>query len=226
MGATRTRKPVASQPPLKQDLDATIIKGLHPLVVEVGSLSLDEENARSHDERNVESIAASLRKFKQRKPIVVQTKGRVVRAGNGTLTAAKRLGWTHIAVVLVEEDDVEAAAYAIADNRTAELAEWDFDSIHKLIEKYQFDPTEHALGFSVEELANIMATRSWGEPNEGAEGGATGAEGGGDTEEELQGKTIAVTIKVRVVDVPYRQRVQKAIGELLDAEFKGLAKIV
>jgi ParB-like chromosome segregation protein Spo0J len=220
---SRTRKPTTVQAPQTQDLNATIIKGLHPLVVEIGTLTPDAENARSHDERNIESIAASLRRYRQRKPIVVQADGNRVRAGNGTLQAAKRLGWTHIAAVVVEENDVEAAAYAIADNRTAELAEWDFEMFHQLIDKYHLDTTEHALGFSVEEISNIMTAKAWDEGDLQDVTGAAPSEGG---EDELEGKNVASTIKVKVIDVPYRARVQKAIQELLEADFKGLAKVV
>ena len=62
----------------------------------IASLSPDPANARRHPERNLEQIKASLRRFGQQKPIVVDA-ANVVRAGNGTLAAAKSLGWTTIA---------------------------------------------------------------------------------------------------------------------------------
>jgi hypothetical protein len=48
-----------------------------------------------------------------------------VIAGSGTLAAATRLGWQALAVVWFEGDDEQARAFAIADNRTAELSQWD-----------------------------------------------------------------------------------------------------
>jgi len=50
-----------------------------------------------------------------------------VIAGNGTLEAAKSLGWTEIQISVCPADwDADTAkAYALADNRSAELAEWD-----------------------------------------------------------------------------------------------------
>ena len=92
--------------------------------IPIADLSIDPANARRHSQRNVEAIAASLKRFGQQKPIVVD-KSKVVRAGNGTLEAAIHLGWDEIDVVLTGLTGAEAAAYAIADNRTAELAEWD-----------------------------------------------------------------------------------------------------
>ena len=93
--------------------------------VKLSSLSMDPENARVHSERNVKAIAGSLETFGQRKPVVVWN-GTVI-AGNGTLQAAKSLGWDEIDVTRVPADwsRDQARAYALADNRTAELAEWD-----------------------------------------------------------------------------------------------------
>ena len=94
-------------------------------LVKVESLTPDPENARRHDQRNLDAIAGSLRQFGQRRPLVCY--GSTVIAGNGTLAAAKTLGWTEISITRVPRDwSIEQArAYALADNRTAELAEWD-----------------------------------------------------------------------------------------------------
>ena len=94
--------------------------------VSIASLSFDSTNARKHDAKNLRAIEGSLSKFGQRKPIVV-TGGNVVVAGNGTLEAAKNLGWSQIDIVRIPFDWTPemVKAYALADNRTAELAEWD-----------------------------------------------------------------------------------------------------
>lgn len=102
-----------------------ITHSLLTLAVDISELREDPKNARSHGERSVSSIADSLRVFGQRKPIIAHVTTHVVIAGNGTLKAAKSLGWTKIAVVWVEDDRETATAYAIADNRTAELSTWD-----------------------------------------------------------------------------------------------------
>jgi DNA modification methylase len=94
--------------------------------VNINSLTPDPANARKHDGKNLKAIASSLEKFGQRKPIVV-TPDSIVVAGNGTVEAAKSLGWTEIAVARTPIgwtwDQIKA--FALADNRTAELAEWD-----------------------------------------------------------------------------------------------------
>ena len=97
-------------------------------LVPIDSLIPDPANTRSHAKRNLAAVKASLQRFGQRKPIVVGEDG-TVQAGNATLEAAKALGWEKIAVVRSPLKGVDAVAYGIADNRTAELASWDRDAL-------------------------------------------------------------------------------------------------
>jgi ParB-like chromosome segregation protein Spo0J len=94
--------------------------------VKIETLTFDPTNARKHDAKNLDAIAGSLKLFGQRKPIVV-TPDNVVVAGNGTLAAAKSLGWTEIVIARTPRGWTweQIKAFALADNRTAELAEWD-----------------------------------------------------------------------------------------------------
>jgi ParB family chromosome partitioning protein len=101
--------------------------------IRIADLSTDPANARKHSQRNLEAITASLRRFGQQKPIVID-KANIVRAGNGTLEAARQLGWETIEAVQTDLTGSEASAYAIADNRTAELAEWDEDILKATLE--------------------------------------------------------------------------------------------
>lgn len=95
--------------------------------VAIKSLTMDPENARKHSQKNIDAIAGSLTTFGQRKPLVVWDN--IVIAGNGTMEAAKSLGWEKIEITRVPSDwsHDQARAFALADNRTAELAEWDND---------------------------------------------------------------------------------------------------
>jgi hypothetical protein len=99
----------------------------------IAQLTPDPQNARQHDDKNLKAIMGSLKEFGQRKPIVITESG-VIVAGNGTVQAAKRLGWTDIEAVRVPADWTpdQVKAFALADNRTAELATWD---IHVLDEQ-------------------------------------------------------------------------------------------
>ena len=89
----------------------------------IADLTPDPENARQHDEKNLKAIQGSLKEFGQRKPIVI-TEANVIVAGNGTVLAAKNLGWETIEAVQVPADwsKDQVKAFALADNRTAELA--------------------------------------------------------------------------------------------------------
>ena len=121
--------------------------------ISIAELSLDPRNARKHSQRNLDAIAASLLKFGQRKPLVVH-RG-VVLAGNGTLEAARSIGWTEIEVSEVPDDwdDETAKAYALADNRTAELAEWDESELAKqLLELVEQDWDIAELGFEMPQV--------------------------------------------------------------------------
>lgn len=127
-------------------------------LVDIAGLMVDPGNARRHGKRNLDAIRASLLRFGQQKPIVVDAAG-VVVAGNGTLEAARAIGWEKIAVVRTELADGDRQAFAIADNRTAELAEWDDEALAKALAGLQNqDGIDHlAAGFTDEEITRLLA---------------------------------------------------------------------
>lgn len=93
--------------------------------VSIESLRLDPQNARLHPLKNMEAIKASLEEFGQQRDILVARSTGTVVAGNGTLMAAKELGWTDINVTWTDLEGDRAMAYALADNGTSLLADWD-----------------------------------------------------------------------------------------------------
>ena len=121
--------------------------------VPIAELKHDPQNVRRHGQGNLDAVAASLRRFGQQKPIVATRDGTVI-AGNATLSAARDLGWSAVAVRWTELAAEEARAYAIADNRTAELAEWDEDALTQALAALQeFDgDLAAATGFTGEEI--------------------------------------------------------------------------
>ncbi len=124
----------------------------------VHDLSNDPANARKHNDKNIDAIIASLRRFGQQKPIVID-RNNIVRAGNGTLEAARRLQWESIDCVVTSLNGSDAVAYAIADNRTAELAEWDEDTLAAQLNGLLTESEELALsaGFTPEEIEAMLA---------------------------------------------------------------------
>lgn len=123
--------------------------GLESLLVDCASLNLLDDNPRRGD---VESVAKSLTRFGQRKPIVVRSSDRQVTAGNHTLLAARSLGWAQVAAVIVDDDAETARAFALADNRTHDLGDYDDDVLDEwLAELAQSDSDlVDAAGFDVD----------------------------------------------------------------------------
>ena len=120
--------------------------------VKTKELTLDPNNARVHSEKSIEAVANSLAMYGLRKPIVVDSENRVV-AGNGTLQAARKLNWETIEAVRLPKDWSEEmiTAFAIADNRTAELSEWNKEVLAEQLlnlEEEEFDV--YWLGFETE----------------------------------------------------------------------------
>ena len=126
-------------------------------LVGIDEVKPDSRNARIHPERNLEAIKTSLRVYGQRKPIVVNKRTGIIEAGNGLWMAAKDLGWEKIAVVYVDDDPVTATGFAIMDNRSAELAEWDEEILGDLLEELKLEEFDLDLtGFDDEALREIL----------------------------------------------------------------------
>lgn len=120
------------------------------------SLKLDPKNARKHPDSSIKAIQASLRRFGQVKPVVGLEDGTII-AGNGTLRAAAAEGWDMLAVVAFK-DEASARAYAIADNRTAELSEWDDPALAEALGALQAQGEDFAnIGFTMEDALTAMS---------------------------------------------------------------------
>ena len=82
-------------------------------------------NARVHDDGQVARIASSLQSFGWMNSIIAERDGTII-AGHGRWMAAKTLGLTHCPVIRADHLTPDMArAYRLADNRLAELSNWD-----------------------------------------------------------------------------------------------------
>jgi site-specific DNA-methyltransferase (adenine-specific) len=99
----------------------------------------DPDNARAHDRRNIDAIKGSIQKFGIRKPVVAHESSKIIYAGNGVYTAAVELGLAEIPVAWIpQEIPVEVAkAFAIYDNRTNELSDWDPEKLETLLDELE-----------------------------------------------------------------------------------------
>lgn len=127
---------------------------LKSLIVQINTLKPDPANLRIHEDRSVEAIAASLERFGQQRPVVVDALG-IVIAGNGVLEAARKLGWKRLAAVRSDLQGAERIGYAIADNRTAELSSWDTEGLEASLGEMDSD-LRMAAGFTDAELAELL----------------------------------------------------------------------
>jgi 16S rRNA G966 N2-methylase RsmD len=112
----------------------------------LASLRPATRNARTHSDKQVEQLAASITHFGFTNPVIIDSAGRVV-AGHGRLAAAKKLGLVDVPVILADHLDEEALrAYALADNQLALNAGWDTEILR--IELAELQALE--LGFDIE----------------------------------------------------------------------------
>ena len=117
-----------------------------------------DNNPRINDNA-VEAVAASLREFGFRQPIVIDGDG-VIVCGHTRYKAALQLGLkkvpVHVATDLTAE---QVKAYRIADNKTADLADWDFEILPiELSELAESGFDMNLLAFDEKELNKLLDT--------------------------------------------------------------------
>lgn len=130
----------------------------HALAVtteQVSELRTYHQNPRQGD---VKAIRESLRVNGQYRPIVVNRgthtgRANEVLAGNHTLMAARDEGWTNIAVCWIDVDDDQATRIVLADNRTADLGDYDQQSLADLLDGL---PTLEGTGYTDDDLATLL----------------------------------------------------------------------
>ncbi len=120
----------ATQGELVIDL-SHIALDLRVLAGDISGCIADLENTNTHSKDQLNKIAASLKRYGQIKPIVVNTKTRIIIAGNGTHAAAKMLGWKHIAINWVDYDKKTATSLGYVDNELGKMSGTNFTQLKK-----------------------------------------------------------------------------------------------
>lgn len=130
----------------------------------ISELVPDPENARLHSDRNIQAIMNSLARVGFQSPILFDPATRQVVVGNGRLEAAAALGWARVPGIPFSGTEDEIRAFAIADNQTGVLGEWDWQRLtSSLRELKDHDFPIGDLGFADFELEPLLQA-DWSPP--------------------------------------------------------------
>ena len=121
----------------------------------VASLRPNPKNPRRHTDRQIRHIVRAIETFGFNVPILIDRRNNVL-AGHGRLLAGQKLGWTVVPTIRLEHlTEAQARAFAIADNRLAEMSSWDdpllLEALKELSE-LDLDFSLDATGFEVAEI--------------------------------------------------------------------------
>ena len=106
------------------------------------------ENNPRKNEAAVDKVAESIREFGFKVPIIID-KNNVIVAGHTRLKAAQKIGLNTVPVIMADDlTDEQIKAFRLADNKTGEFAEWDFEKLETELEGIE-DIDMSAFGFSI-----------------------------------------------------------------------------
>lgn len=125
-------------------------------MVAIDQVQLNPRNPRLNDAA-VKPVAESIRRFGFRQPLVVNRRTGIIEAGNTRWRAAKDLGLTQVPVIWVDDEEAEAMAFAIADNRTHEFAAWDEAMLAEQLKALDAQACLLASAFTDEDLGQLLA---------------------------------------------------------------------
>jgi ParB-like chromosome segregation protein Spo0J len=125
--------------------------------IEISQLKPDKRNARTHSKRQIEQIAASIKRFDFTAPILIDEDNRII-AGHGRVAAAKLLEHSDVPCLrLPHLSASEKRAYALADNKVALNASWDIEILASEFQELMKGDFEMELtGFSLPEIDNVL----------------------------------------------------------------------
>lgn len=122
--------------------------------IEISSLIEYENNPRNNDGA-VDAVAESIKQFGFKVPIVID-RDNVIVAGHTRLKAARKIGLEKVPYIVADDLTPEQIkAYRLADNKTAELAEWDFSALEIELAELESDFDMSAFGFDISDFEDI-----------------------------------------------------------------------
>jgi len=124
-------------------------------VVTVATLRPHPKNPNTHSESQIQMLMASLQRDGQTRPLLVRRANKMIIAGHGIHTAARRLGWTDLRVVLLDVDEGEAERIMLGDQRLTTLSKLDEGRVVSLMREIG-EVDWLATGYSQEEGAKML----------------------------------------------------------------------
>ncbi len=163
-------------------------------LVSVDILREQPGNPRGHSDKQVALLAAGIRRYGFTLPILIEMNGKIV-AGHARARAARSIGMTRIpAITATGWSAREIKAYIIADNRLAEMSEWDGGALGAELTALQGMGAEiPALGFTDADLTALNAVGAGQSPADeenGEESPDDCADGGGESGEAASERQI------------------------------------
>ena len=129
--------------------------------MELIKLPIDEikpyKNNPSKNDKAVEAVMASIKQCEYIAPIIVD-EGHVILAGHTRYKALKRLNYSEVEVVVkLGLTDEQKRKYRLLDNKTNELAEWDFDKLVEELDGLDFGDLDIDWGLEEEPDVDVIA---------------------------------------------------------------------
>jgi len=114
-----------------------------------------EDNPRINDEA-VDAVAKSVESFGFNVPILCDQNLTII-AGHTRWKAAKKIGLEKVPVIVLEMGEDQQKAFAVADNKTGELADWDYPKLQRLLDELKHKKVDlPSLGYSQAELQALL----------------------------------------------------------------------
>lgn len=124
--------------------------------IELSLLKPWQDSPRINDEA-VDAVVVSITLFGFNVPILCDPQFTII-AGHTRWKAAMKIGMTSVPVIVLEIADARRKAFALANNKTAELAKWDHAKLRKILEKLKRRKIQlPSLGYSQAELQALLA---------------------------------------------------------------------
>ena len=109
---------------------------------------IEYDNNPRHNDEAVDAVANSISEFGFKVPIII-TSDNIIVAGHTRLKASKKLGLSEVPCIIANDlTEEQIKAFRLADNKTSELATWDFDALMEELDNIDMD----MLQFGFEDL--------------------------------------------------------------------------